>query len=176
MHTPSIVSPTHHFPEVPVSLWGGGGVLHFYHHFPEVKFLCVWGGGGGCTFIIRNGGGGGVTILSPMWKVFEVPYFHIFHLLPRGEKPDGGCRVERWGSPPAKLTLLLFTYLVHACGHGLQRKQGAELGKRKGGGASLIWGARHKSDIGGWGRRSIMGRLGGWGLGGMVQKSLKSEI
>ena len=58
-----------------------------------------------------------------------------------GEKPDGGFRVERWGSPPAKLTLLLFTYLVHAYGHGLQRKQGAELGKRKGGGA--------KSDMGG---------------------------
>ena len=40
-------------------LCGGGGILHFNHHFPEVKFLCVWwgGGGGGCTFIIRNGGG-----------------------------------------------------------------------------------------------------------------------
>ena len=82
------------------------------------------------------------------------------------------------GGPPAKLTLLLFTYLVHAYSHGLQRKQGAELGKRKrGGGASLIWGARHKSDLGGGGgQRSIMGGLGGWGLVGMVHKSLKSEV
>ena len=45
------------------------------------------------------------------------------------------------GGPPAKLTLLLFTYLVHAYSHGLQRKQGAELGKRKRGGG--------KSDMGG---------------------------
>ena len=59
-----------------------------------------------------------------------------------GEKPDGGFRVERWGSPPAKLTLLLFTYLVHAYGHGLQRKQGAELGKRKGGGAKSNMGVK----------------------------------
>ena len=35
------------------------------------------------------------------------------------------------GRPPTKRTLLLFTYLVHAYGHGLQRKQGAELGKRE---------------------------------------------
>ena len=31
-----------------------GGGLHCYNHFPELKFLCVWGGGGGlhfCTFI-----------------------------------------------------------------------------------------------------------------------------
>ena len=69
-----------------------------------------------CVFFCGQGGGGG------------------------GEKPDGGFRVDRWGSPPAKRTLLLFTYLVHAYGHGLQRKQGAELGKRKGGGA--------KSDMG----------------------------
>ena len=47
------------------------------------------------------------------------------------------------GGPPAKLTLLLFTYLVHAYSHGLQRKQGAELGKRKRGGGG------GKSDIGG---------------------------
>ena len=26
--------------------------LHYYHHFLELKLLCVWGGGGGgCTFI-----------------------------------------------------------------------------------------------------------------------------
>ena len=24
---------------------GGGGGLHCYHHFPELKFLCVCGGG-----------------------------------------------------------------------------------------------------------------------------------
>ena len=28
----------------------GGGVLHFYPHFP-VKLLCVFGGGGVCTVI-----------------------------------------------------------------------------------------------------------------------------
>ena len=38
------------------------------------------------------------------------------------------------GGPPKELTLLLLTYLVHAYSHGLQRKQGAELGKRKRGG------------------------------------------
>ena len=49
--------------EVPLCLWGvgyctfipifpvkllcvlGGGGLHCYTHFPELKFLCVWGGG-----------------------------------------------------------------------------------------------------------------------------------
>ena len=70
------------------------------------------------------------------------------------------------GGPPAKLTLLLFTYLVHAYSHGLQRKQGAELGKRKRGGASLIWGARHKSDLGGGGAKVYHGGLGGLGVGG----------
>ena len=71
------------------------------------------------------------------------------------------------GGPPAKLTLLLFTYLVHAYSHGLQRKQGAELGKRRrGGGASLIWGARHKSDLGGGGAKVYHGGLGGLGVGG----------
>ena len=30
-------------------LWGGGG-LHCYHHFPELKFLCVLGGGGRLHF------------------------------------------------------------------------------------------------------------------------------
>ena len=31
---------------------GGGGGLHCYNHFPEPKFLCVWGGGlHFCTFI-----------------------------------------------------------------------------------------------------------------------------
>ena len=92
-----------------------------------------------------------------------------------GEKPDGGFGVEGWGSQPAKLTLLLFACLFHAYGHGLQRKQGAELGKRDGVGASVMWGAKHKSDIGGGGgQRPIMGGLGGWGLGVMVQK--KSEV
>ena len=80
------------------------------------------------------------------------------------------------GGPTAKLTLLLFTYLVHAYSHGLQRKQGAKLGRRKRGGASLIWGARHKSDLGGGGAKVYHGGLGGWGLGGMVHKSLKSEV
>ena len=55
-------------------LRGGGGILHFYHHYPEVKFLCVWGGGGGgCTFIIRNGGG-----YYTFPDVERFPRFHIF--------------------------------------------------------------------------------------------------
>ena len=75
------------------------------------------------------------------------------------------------GGPPAKLTLLLFTYLVHAYSHSLQRKQGAELGKRKrGGGASLIWGARHKSDLGGGGKGLSWGA---WGVGGWWGWSIK---
>ena len=78
-----------------------------------------------------------------------------------GEKPDGGFGVEGW---PAKLTLLLFAHVVHAYGHGLQRKQGAKLGKRDGGGG-LIWGAKHKSDIGG-GAKAYHGGLGALGVGG----------
>ena len=149
----------------------------------------------------KPGGGGYYTqgpSLSPMLNVFLGSIFSHFPLVPTsmavswptgtpnstwwvggvwwgGEKPDGGFRVERWGGPSENLTLLLFTYLVHAYGHGLQRKQGAELGKRKGGGASLIWGAKHKSNIGGGGQRPIMGGLEGWGLGVMVHKSLKSK-
>ena len=111
MHTRSIFSPTHHFPQVPVSVCVGG-VLHFYHHFPEVKLLCVWGGGGAALLLFETGEGG--TILSPMLNVSEVPYFPIFHL---------------------STSLIL-----------------------EGGGGS------------------IMGGLGGWGLGGMVHQSLKSEV
>ena len=49
--------------------------------------------------------------------------------------------------------------------------------REKGGGGSLIWGAKRMSDIlGGGGQRPIMGGLGGWGLGVMVHKSLKSEV
>ena len=92
-----------------------------------------------------------------------------------GEKPDGGFGVERWSGPPAKLTLLLFTYLVHAYGHG-QGTKVQNWAREKGGGqvsyggqsACLIWG--------GGGQRPIMGGLGGWGLGVMVHKSLKSEV
>ena len=38
----------HHFGDVKLLCvsGGGGGVLHCYHLFPELKFLCVWGGGG----------------------------------------------------------------------------------------------------------------------------------
>ena len=67
-----ISSPTHHFLELNgcVCSWGGGNPCiilflefpssHFpfqpplfspTHHFPEVKFLCVCGGRGHCTFI-----------------------------------------------------------------------------------------------------------------------------
>ena len=48
--------------------------------------------------------------------------------------------------------------------------------REKGGEPSLIWGAKHKCDIGGGGQRPIMGGLGGWGLGVMAHKSLKSEV
>ena len=47
----------HFYPHFPVKLLCvlGGGGLHCYNHFPEPKFLCVcvWGGGGlhFCTFI-----------------------------------------------------------------------------------------------------------------------------
>ena len=92
-----------------------------------------------------------------------------------GEKPDGGFRVERWSGPPAKLTLLLFTYLVHAYGHG-QGSKVQNWAREKEGGASVIWGAKRISDMGGGGQRPIMGGLGGWGLGVMVHKSLKSEV
>ena len=57
-----------------------------------------------------------------------------------GEKPDGGFRVERWSGPQAKLTLLLFTYLVHAYGHG-QGSTVQNWAREKGGGG--------KSDMGG---------------------------
>ena len=39
-----------------------------------------------------------------------------------------------------------------------------------------MWGAKRMSDMGGGGQRPIMGGLGGWGLGVMVHKSLKSEV
>ena len=45
-----------------------------------------------------------------------------------------------------------------------------------GAGASLIWGAKHKSDMGVGGQRPIMGGLGGWGFGVLVHKDLKSEV
>ena len=70
------------------------------------------------------------------------------------------------GGPTTKLTLLLFTYLVHAYSHGLQRKQGAELGKRKWGGGKSDMGARHKSDLGGGGAKVYHGGLEGLGVGG----------
>ena len=38
--------------------------------------------------------------------------------------------------------------------------------REKGGGASLIWGARHKSDLGGGGVKVYHGGLGGLGVGG----------
>ena len=44
----------HFYPHFPVKLLcvlGGG--LHCYNHFPELKFLCVWGGGG-CTFALLS--------------------------------------------------------------------------------------------------------------------------
>ena len=56
-------------------LCGGGGMLHCYHHFPEVKFLCV--GGGGQHFYYSKRGGG--TILSRMLNVFRDSIFS--HLL-----------------------------------------------------------------------------------------------
>ena len=40
----------------------------------------------------------------------------------------------------------------------------------------MIWGAKHKSDMGGGGQRPIMGGLGGWGLGVMGHKSLKFKV
>ena len=46
----SISARDHHVEKFGRVLGGGGGGLHSYHRFPEVKFLCVWGGGG-CTFI-----------------------------------------------------------------------------------------------------------------------------
>ena len=78
-----IFSPTHHFPEVKFPCLfggGGGGLLPFYPHFPEVKFLCVWWGGRGCTFRIGNKGGGG-TMLSPMLNVFRGSIFSHFPLV-----------------------------------------------------------------------------------------------
>ena len=45
----------HFYPHFPVKLLcvlGGG--LHCYNHFPELKFLCVCGGGGGCTFALLS--------------------------------------------------------------------------------------------------------------------------
>ena len=42
---PIIPNPPYSRSEVPVCLWKGG-VLHFYHHFLEMKLMCVWGGGG----------------------------------------------------------------------------------------------------------------------------------
>ena len=48
----------HFYPHFPVKLLcvlGGGGGLHCYNHFPEPKFLCVCGGGGGgCTFALLS--------------------------------------------------------------------------------------------------------------------------
>ena len=81
-----------------------------------------------------------------------------------GEKPDAGFRVERWSGPPAKLTLLLFTYLVHAYGHG-QGSKVQNWAREKGGGASLIWGAKRMSDMGGGGKGLSWGAwgVGGWG-------------
>ena len=46
----------HFYPHFPVKLLcvlGGG--LHCYNHFPELKFPCVCGGGGGgCTFALLS--------------------------------------------------------------------------------------------------------------------------
>ena len=58
-----------------------------------------------------------------------------------GEKPDGGFRVERWGGPSAKLTLLLFTYLVHAYGHG-QGSKVQNWAREKGGGGKSHMGGK----------------------------------
>ena len=46
----------HFYPHFPVKLLCvlGGGGLHCYNHFPEPKFLCVCGGGGGCTFALLS--------------------------------------------------------------------------------------------------------------------------
>ena len=83
-----------------------------------------------------------------------------------GEKPDGGFRVERWSGPPAKLTLLLFTYLVHAYGHGQGSKVQNWAREKGGGGSSLIWGAKRMSNILGGGAKAYHGGLGGLGVGG----------
>ena len=45
----------HFYPHFPVKLLcvlGGG--LHCYNHFPELKFLCVWGGGGGGAALFQT--------------------------------------------------------------------------------------------------------------------------
>ena len=81
-----------------------------------------------------------------------------------GEKPDGGFRVERWGGPPAKLTPLLFTYLVHTYGHG-QGSKVQNWAREKGGGKSDMGGKAHVSYLGGGGKGLSWGAwgVGGWG-------------
>ena len=72
-----IFSPTHRFPEVKFPCLcggGGGGVLPFYPHFPEVKFLRVWWGGGH-FYDSKQAGGGGYYAFP---HVERFPRFHIF--------------------------------------------------------------------------------------------------
>ena len=82
-----------------------------------------------------------------------------------GEKPDGGFRVERWSGPPAKLTLLLFTYLVHAYGHG-QGSKVQNWAREKGGGGQVSYGGQSACLIWGGGAKAYHGGLGGLGVGG----------
>ena len=77
MHTCTHIFPNPPFSisEVPVSLCGGGGVLHFHPHFPEVNFLCVWGGGAALLLFETEGG---VTIprvphFPPVSTFFHFP-------------------------------------------------------------------------------------------------------
>ena len=157
-----IFSPTHHFPEVKfVCLCGGGGVLHFYPHFPEVNFPCVWGGGGLHFYYSKRRGGG---LLYPGSLTFpHVPHFPILHLLPLGEKPDGG---------PTSKTDPVVIYIPSSCLQSWSAKEArCRIGQeKKGGGASLIWGARHKSDLGGGGKGLSWGA---WGVGGWWGWSIK---
>ena len=86
---------------------GGGGVLHFYHHFPKVKFLRFKRGGGGYTFIIRNGGGG--SILSPVLNVFRGSIFSHFPLARYSD--IGAMRQRKLGShtPPCHKRMVITT-------------------------------------------------------------------